>query len=70
MKESNGTIVDKSKKYRLPKKELKGMVDKKIRDLSKLGYSYEEIGSMLHISKAKVFFAIKGRAKKKVSIKS
>ncbi len=67
MKESISPTVDKSKKYKVPKREVRELLDKKARDLLKLGYSYEEIAGMLHISKAAVFFAIKGRAKKKVS---
>lgn len=70
MKQSIVKTGDKSRRYRVPKKEVKELLDKKARDLLKLGYSYEEIAGMLHISKAAVFFAIKGRAKKRVSVKS
>ena len=60
---------DKSKFPAIPRKEAKEILYKKIRDLSKLNYSYEEICKMLDISKTTVFFAIRGRSKKNNSNK-
>lgn len=58
-------IPDKQSKFpAIPRTEAKEILYKKIRDLYALKYSYEEICSMLDISKTTVFFAIKGRAKK------
>lgn len=47
----------------IPMKDKKSILDKKIRDLSKLGYAYEEISRLLNVSKTTVFYAIKGRKK-------
>ncbi len=50
----------------IPAQELKERRDKKIKQLFKEGYSMKEICSIVGCSKTTVFFAIKGRAKKKV----
>lgn len=49
----------------VPLKERLQIRNKKIRELHKIGYSMEEICKMVNCSKTTVFFAIKGRPKKK-----
>jgi orotate phosphoribosyltransferase-like protein len=46
-------------------KDKKVIMEKRTRDLYKLGWSMDEISKMLNISKTTVFFAIRGRSKKK-----
>lgn len=53
-----------SKFPKIPYKDAKEILYKKIRDLHRLDYNYEEICRLLDVSKTTVFFAIKGRARK------
>ena len=47
----------------IPRKEAMPILHKKIRDLYKVGYSYDEISDMLDVSKTTISFAVNGRAK-------
>ena len=53
----------------IPNKDKKAILYKKIKDLRKLGWSMDEIVELLSVSKSTVFFAISGRAKRKLKIK-
>ena len=46
---------------KVPEKDIKSLLEKKIRDLNKIGYNYREISELLRVSKTTVFYALKGR---------
>ncbi len=49
-------------------REIRELRNKEIRALYKIGYTYEEIAKKLNVSRTTIFFAIKGRAPKKLLI--
>ena len=49
----------------IPRKDAMPILHKKIKDLYKIGYSYDEISDMMDVSKTTISFAVKGRAKDK-----
>jgi len=55
---------------KIPHRELTKVFHQKIRDLAKLGYTYDEIAEMLRTSKTTISFVLKGRPKGKVTNKS
>jgi len=59
------TQLNKSKFPRIPSSDARKILFKKIRDLYRLKYDYEDICSMLNVSRITVFFALnkEGRAK-------
>jgi len=50
---------------RVPLKEVRELQFKKIRELYRSKWSYEEICKFMNVSKTTVFFAVRGRPKKK-----
>lgn len=52
---------------KIPFKDKQAILEKKVRDLFKLGYNDKEISRLLSISKTSVFYMRKGRKRKNLS---
>ena len=50
---------------KIPAKDKQAILEKKVRDLFKLGYNDKEISRLLSISKTSVFYMRKGRKLKR-----
>lgn len=60
--------MPKKKSAIVPEADVRIILNRKIRDLYKLGWNYGEIAELLWVSKTTVAYAIKGRAKKEEPI--
>lgn len=60
--------MDDSVKEKIPESVARLVFSKQVKDLYSLGWTYDEIAKIFHVSKTSIFFAIKGRKPKQKEI--